>query len=391
MNLLFITPRVPYPPLKGDQVVSFHRIRTLSRNHDITLLTFQAEESETDGIRQLEQYCSEVHTVRLPAWRSLLNILSKAPRSPLPLQVLYYHSGRLRRKLDTLLKENAYDLVHAFMLRMSPYLSHVSHPKVMELIDSMQLNLKRRLELENGLSGLIYREEYRRVKPYEAGIGKHFDRLILVSEIDKQYIRADNVSVVQLGVDTSLFKPAEGCRKPPSIVFSGNMGYSPNIRAITWFVRNCYPSIQEKIPRVELIIAGGNPSAEIRSLERERGITVTGFTASLSEVIRRAAVAIAPMRSGSGMQFKILEAMACGLPVVTTTLGLGDIKARGGEEILVADAPPAFSEAVVTMITDRARAHSMGTKARQYIQENHSWESAAGAIESVYGKVLERG
>jgi polysaccharide biosynthesis protein PslH len=390
MNLLYVTSRIPYPPLKGDQVVAFNRIRTLSKQHDITLLSYYEKESEAEGIRHLGQYCSAIHAVRLPLWKSLLNIMFKAPQSPMPMQVLYYDSQVFRRKFETLLRENVFDLIHAYMLRIAPFLSGVSLPKVMELIDSMQLNLRRRIQLENILARGLYKEEYRRISDYEAGIGNCFDHVILVSDIDKQFIKTDNVSVIPLGVDTSLFTPAETRPEAPVIVFSGNMGYAPNIRAITWFVRDCYPAVQEKIPDVRLMVAGGNPSGEIRSLEKQRGITVTGFTRSLAEVIRQAGVAIAPMRSGSGMQFKILEAMACGLPVVTTTLGLGDIKARTGEEILVADDPADFSAAVVSLFTNKNRASRIGKNARQYIQLHHSWESAADAIESIYGDVVKK-
>ena len=388
MNILFITPRLPYPPLAGDQAVSFNRLRHLSKNHKITLISFYETEKELKGLAKLSLYCTAIHVVKLAKWRSILNVLLKVFFSALPMQILYYQSATFQKKILEVLNEDSFDLIHSFMLRVAPYVSAEPVPKILELIDSMQLNLERRIGLESVPRRWIYKEELRRVVPYESNIGKYFDRLILVSEKDRTFLKSDNVTVIPLGIDTDLFKPIEKIHHDPIIIFSGNMFYSPNIHAISWFIEKCFSRIQMEIPDVSLTIAGGRPSKVVRDLAQQRGIKITGFVDSMPDMINQASVAIAPMLSGSGMQFKILEAMACGLPVVTTSLGLGSIKAKPNEEIIIADTEEAFTKAVISLLTNSDAAKRIGDRGRYFVLKNHSWENAANQVQEIYRRVL---
>jgi glycosyltransferase involved in cell wall biosynthesis len=320
-----------------------------------------------------------------------VNVALRGPFSSLPLQALYYRSNGFKKRIDELLAENSFDLIHAYMLRVAPYLSDVAVPKILELIDSMQLNLERRVAMESIPKRWLFQEELRRIVHYEREIGGYFDQMIVVSEKDRMLIPSQKVTVIPLGVDTDLFKPNRKGYKEPVIVFSGNMGYTPNINAARWFVGECFPFIQKEIPTVSLIIAGANPSKEVCDLAHCNGITVTGFSKSMPEILAQASVAIAPMQSGSGMQFKILEAMACGLPVVTTTLGLGDIKAGPGEEICVADAAEEFAETVVMLLKSPKMADRIGRNAREFVMHHHCWGNNASKVEEIYSELLKTG
>lgn len=389
MKILFITPRFPYPPLKGDQAVPYHRLRILNRRHEITLLSLYDKEDEIAGLDNLKPFCKAIHTVRLPQWRSVMNVALKGPFTSLPLQALYYWFNAFKKRIDELLAENSFDLIHAYMLRVAPYLSDVSAPKVLELIDSMQLNLERRVAMERIPKRWLFQEELRRIVHYERNIGDYFDQMIVVSEKDRALIPNKKVRVIPNGVDTELFKPQSKESKEPAIVFSGNMGYFPNESAVIWFVEKCFRRIKKEIPDAKLVIAGNNPSSKIKKLGDNLSIFVTGFVESMVDELNKAQVAIAPMQSGSGMQFKILEAMSCNLPVVTTTLGLGDIKARPGEEICVADTAEDFAETVVTLIKSPEMADRIGRKAREFVMHNHSWENAASQVEEIYSRLLK--
>jgi sugar transferase (PEP-CTERM/EpsH1 system associated) len=390
MKILFITPRFPYPPLRGDQVIPYYRLRTLGQKHEITILSFYEKPNELVGIKQIEPYCDAIYTVRLPKWQSLSNMAGGVFLSDLPLQVLYYRSSAFQTQLKIILEQNHFDLVHAFMLRIAPYVSTISAPKVIELIDSMQLNLERRLSMEPVTRRWLFQEELRRIISYEQKIGDFFDRMIVVAEKDRALIKSDRVQVIPNGVDTNLFKPELKAQPNPVIIFSGNMGYAPNINAVNWFVELCLPRIQQVIPSASLIIAGANPNREMRGLERRGQITVTGFVDSMAETLNQASVAIAPMQSGSGIQNKILEAMACELPVVTTTLGLGSIKAQPGQEILVADSPESFADTLITLLQNPQLTKEIGQRARTFVIQNHSWEYGATQIEEVYNQILDR-
>jgi len=390
MKLLFITPRLPYPPFRGDQSVPFHRMRILSRKHEITLLTLYERDADLEGIEPLSQFCSSIHTVKLPKWKSFKNMALLGPVSRLPLQVLYYQSSEFRQCLNKLLTDKQFDLIHAFMLRLVPLLQNISIPVVLDLIDSMQLNFSRRVDMARVPKKWVLHEELRRLTSYEKDICNQFDRLIVVSNKDKEYIASSNVDVVPLGIDTERFAPSKVSIENPTIIFSGNMFYGPNVHAVKWFAENCFFRLQEKIPNISFIIAGNGPPPDIRDLGNKPGITVTGFVESMPEMLNRATLAVAPMQSGSGMQFKILEAMACGLPVVTNTLGLGDIKAKDGVELLLAETANDFIERIVECVTSAEYAQELGARAREFVLNQHSWEHTTDIVENIYTQVFTK-
>ncbi|TWJ26357.1 glycosyltransferase family 4 protein [Geobacter argillaceus] len=390
MKLLFITPRFPYPPFRGDQAVPFHRMRILSRKHEITLLTLYKHDDELRGIETLSQYCSSIHTVKLPKWKSFRNMAFWGPISRLPLQVLYYRSSEFRECLNKLLTSRQFDLVHAFMLRLAPFCQDLSTPVVMDLIDSMQLNFIRRVDMARVPKKWVLEEELRRLKCFEKDMCNQFDRLIVVSNKDKEYIAAANVEVVPLGIDTERFAPGEVSVENPTIIFSGNMFYGPNVHAVKWFAENCFFRLQKRIPNISFIIAGNGPPPDIRELGNKPGITVTGFVESMPETLAKATLAVAPMQSGSGMQFKILEAMSCGLPVVTNKLGLGDIKAKDRVELLLAETADDFVARIVECFASAKYAQVIGARARNFVLHQHSWEHTTKMVENIYIQVMTK-
>lgn len=389
MNLLYITPRFPYPPLRGDQAVPYYRLRCLSRTHTITLLSMYERDAELEGIAELSKYCKEIHVVKLSYLKSVCNVALYGATSSLPLQVIYYRSAAFRSKLDWLLANQKFDLIHGYMLRMAPYMSNSPIPTILELIDSMRLNWERRVSVEQIPQKWFLQEELRRVVKYERGIAKDFNRLLVVSEKDRVCIPGENVGVIPLGVDVGSFKPVSHGEQSLSIVFSGNMGYSPNICAVLWFVQKCLPKIQKEFPGISFIVIGVNPPKILRDLAHKKGVSITGFVKSIPERLSRATIAIAPMQSGSGMQFKILEAMACGLPVVTTSIGLGDIQAVPGKDLVVSDNPEDFAQSTITLLNSAELRDSIGKNARDYVVRNHSWEKVSSKVEEAYSAAIK--
>jgi len=319
---------------------------------------------------------------------SYVNVAAKGLINNSPLQVLYYRSNKFKKALNDLIKTNQFDVIHVCLLRLAPYLKDITTPKVLELIDSMQLNLSRKLEIETFPMTLLYREELRRIKRMEEQLGNSFDQLIVVAEADRKLIPSDNVSVIPNGVDTTHFHPTGRVAGTTKVIFTGNMDYAPNIHAVMWFVNNCYEGILEQIPNMKLIIAGGNPPQKLKNISKQfPGTVVTGFVESIAQYLNNSSLSIAPMQSGSGMQNKILEAMACGLPVVSTTLGLGSIRATPEREIVIANTPEAFIKAVVLLIQDDKQAQKIGSNAREYVMNNHSWEHSALEVNEIYRRI----
>lgn len=388
MNILFVTPRFPYPPLKGDQVIPFYRLKYLSKRHSISLLTFYQNEKELEFLRELSCFCEKIKYVKLTKFQAVLNMALAGITNQLPFQVLYYRSGKFRKALDEIIAGNEYDIIHTYMLRLAEYSKDLPGRKIIDLVDSMQLNLQRRARMEKLPIRLAFFEELRRITKYENVITKYFNYGIVVSENDKNQIKTKNVIAIPLGIDTDIFKPNDSLHDTNTIIFSGNMGYFPNEHAAIWFANHILDRINREIPDVRFVIAGNNPSNKIKKLHDGRKIIVTGFVESIVAELQKAKLAVAPMQSGSGMQFKILEAMSCGLPVVATSMGVGTISATDKVNIRIEDEPAQFAEACINLLKDDRQAKNIGKNARQLILDKYSWESHVDKVEALYNRLM---
>jgi glycosyltransferase involved in cell wall biosynthesis len=244
-----------------------------------------------------------------------------------------------------------------------------------DMIDSMGLNFSRRVSMSSGLKRWLLNLEHRRVSAFESRVAKRAMKSFVVSRIDKSVIASKKVDVIPLGIDMQRFNKEKHMVTGPVIAFTGNMFYQPNADAVLWFVQNCWSAVKDSVPGARMLIVGNNPLPSVVAIgEHDKTVVVMGRVPSVAAVLNTAMVAIAPMQSGSGMQFKILEAMACGVPVVTTRLGLGDIPAIPGQDLLVANSPAEFSKAVISLLQSEELAADVGEHGMQYVQSNHSWD-----------------
>jgi len=383
MNVLFITPRFPYPPFKGDQTVAYHRLKLLSREHKITLLTFYQSDIELEYLKKLNPFCKEIIPVKLSRYRSALNMI-RGIISSLPFQVWYFKSEKFEKEVQRLLDKGDFDLIHTYMLRLAHYTEDTNVPKILDLIDSMQLNFERRTRLEKYPLKMVFNMELERLRKYEVNMVNKYDASIVVSDKDKAYINSSRVESIPLGVNIEAFRPISHLAKSKIIVFSGNMGYFPNENAILWFHEKCLGKIKQAVPDVRLLIVGNNPGPRLRELNNGNSVVVTGYVESIAKELSKAQIAIAPMQSGSGMQFKILETMACALPVVATSMGLGAISAINGESILIADDAEQFVQACVALLKDHCLAREIGRNGRELVVRKYSWERNIHSINEVY-------
>ncbi len=386
MKILFITPRFPYPPYKGDKLRAYHQIKYLSRRHSVTLCSFIESKEELSYIGEFKKYCESIETILLKPYSSYLNAFFYA-FSRFPLQVGYYYSKKMKKKIDELLgKERLFDIIHTQLVRMIPYIKdYQKTPKVLDMVDTLSLNMKRRLEREKLPMKLLLRLEYIKLQKYEADAHRAFDKVIVCSESDKRFLRyKGNVSVCPNGVDTDLFYFSESTGGPSlNLCFLGNMGYFPNVDAVLFFVKKIFPLVKKKISNVKFYIVGINPAACIRNLARKyKDIMVTGFVEDVRSYLKKATVAVYPIRSGSGIQNKVLEAMASGTPVVATQYALEGIQVNPEEHVIMADEPGEFAYRVVELLSDAGLRRCLATNARRLVEDIYDWD--------IYGRELER-
>ena len=375
-KILILSPRFPYPHHKGDQLVIYHCIKFLSSSYDIDLITFYDQDLEDKNYDIVKQYCNKIVLVKQNKFNTYFQVF-KSLFNNTSIQVAYFYSSIFKNKLKLLLKNNKYDLLFPFTLRVSQYVENIDTNKYIHLIDSMYLNMKRRSENEKGIKKLIFNYESYKVQKYEKSLINKYDKLFLVSKIDKDIIDKNNNSIKVFPNGVNIYK--DGIKKLDNnkliIIFTGNMGYFPNQDAVLWFVKNCWHRILESLPNTIFRIVGKNPSIKIKNLSvNYNNIEVIGFVDSIEEELLKANISIAPMQSGSGMQNKILEAMSVKIPVVTTSLGLGDIKAINKKDILLADTKDEFINEI-KYLTSIENQKYIGENGFDFVEKNHSWDS----------------
>lgn len=380
-KLLFISGRFPYPTHKGDQLLLFNNIKLFSKNYEITLISFYENKKDIENINKINKYCNSVVLVKRNKILSFLNVLASPLRFE-PLQVGYYRSHIFKKKLYSLISSNDFDLIHVYMLRMSHYAETLSVPKVVSFIDSMYLNASRRAFNEKGLMKLVFKYECLLLKRYEKKMVRLYDKAVVVSEIDKKIIDSSNIVVIPVGI-----QPARGINLKSNdvIIFTGNMSYFPNQNAVKWFLFNCFDEIKLIRPNVRFLIVGKSPPDDILSFHDNKNIFVKGFVDSVADELLSATFAIAPMQSGSGMQIKVLESMSVGLPVVATSLGIGDIKATHDVECLIADTKEQFIYQCIRLLEQDDLVNKIGINAKYFIESKHSW----GKVKLMYMKVYD--
>jgi polysaccharide biosynthesis protein PslH len=392
-RILFISTRIPFPIRQGDRLICYQRLQDLSKKYSITLMTFYQSPKELESISEIAGFCEEIHAIYLPKWKSVLNCLVCFFTPSMPFQVAYYKSKKFQLKLDQITSACNFDLAHYFLARVANYQVPIQTPKIIELVDSMQLNFSSRIAIEqNKFTKLILENELPRIANYETNVIDQFKKSILVSQIDADLITKDidKIAIVPCVVNTDIFTPLATQKDNQTIklVFSGRMGYSPNICAAIWFAKKCFTAINQACPKTKFVIVGADATKTIVNLGKTKNIEVTGYVESMAEMLAQSDIAVMPMQSGSGMQYKILEAMACGLPVVTTTLGLGMIQAIDGESVLIADTIESFIAAVISLIQDRDKRRKIGQNSREFVVKHHSLLHAEAQIESIYQSVI---
>ena len=381
MRILFLTSRLPFPPIGGDKLRVYNFMKYLSEHHEISLISFVTERAENNYIIKYGKDFRDVKTVLLTKERSYYNCI-RGIFSSKPLQIYYYHSKQMARLIEFEIQNRDFDLIFVHLFRMAEYVKKLENIiKILDLTDAISLNYERSKKHRKGLfSTIINLLESKRVLRYETSILDYFHRNLLVSNIDKEFLKkftkSKNLEVVPIGVDLDYFQFYSGIYDPQKIIFLGNMRTFPNEDAVVYFSEQIFPLIKKEFPDINFFIVGTTPSKRVRQLSKREGIIVTGVVDDVREYLKTAVVSVAPMRSGAGVQNKILESMAIGTPVITSSIGLEGIEAVPNRHILVADEPQQFAEKVIELLRNKGLRTQIAINARKILEEKYSWEKA---------------
>lgn len=387
LKILFITPRPPFPPIKGDRVRPYNFIRELAKNHSIDLCAFCESQDEIRGLDEMKKYCRQVESVLLGPWQSKFNVLRSIYNFQ-PFQVNYYRSRQMKQKIRQMRAKTSYDIVHLVLDRMLPYASNIEKEKiVLDHIDALSLNMKRRaLTEKNPFKKGAFYLEYFNMARYERKGARAYASSIVTSRVDKEALEDEHIEIIPNGVDTDCFKPMEAAKDLP-LIFTGNMNYFPNVDAVVYFCSAILPKIISVFPALKLYIVGTSPSSQVKALANNN-IIVTGAVSDIGEYLNRAQIFVAPLRCGSGIQNKILEAMACGLPVVTTSYGNAGINAKDNVHAAIRDTPDEFARTVIELLNNQPQRMALGSEARKLMENEFSWSRRADKLTSIYHKII---
>ena len=381
MNVLMIVPGIPFPPKRGYEVGAYNVIMQLSKNHHISLLCLHTNKAPSLAGDSVIPANVTVYTHCISKV-DVIYALIKGVISNVPLQSLLFSHDSVKRKILKIIKSSNVDVCHFYTIRTAPLALQLPVPCIIDLVDSMVLNFERRLAGSGIIRRIIYHFELRKLRFFEPFISFMFTTAC-VSTIDAQVI-GNNSAVIPLGVDTNIFYPIGTPVINKIVGFSGNLFYSPNEEAVLWFINNCWQGVRAKHPTAIFRIIGPRPSKRISRHSSLNGIEVIGHVKCMGEALRNVSVSVAPMLSGSGMQNKILEAMACGIPVVATSLGRGTIKAVHDESIVIADSSDEFINSICDLLDTPKRRSDIGIQGLQLVRRGYTWNQHAQEVLRLY-------
>ncbi|MBQ8703706.1 MAG: glycosyltransferase [Bacteroidales bacterium] len=381
MRILVVLPRFPYPLDKGDKLRAYHQIVELAKRHEVHLFALSHKRVPHDDYDHLHTLCTAVDYVHLHWWESAWGVL-KAFLGGKPLQAGYWTLRRARQEYLRWEQQVQPDVVYCQMVRTIPTVEGSSCRKVLDFQDALSLNTHRRMEYSHGPLRWILHYESRALQRYEQQALALFDATTVIAPADRDAI-SPSVHLVPNGVDTDYFSPrAAGVSPKYSIVFTGNMSYAPNVDAACWLVNEIMPTVWKRCPYgINVLIAGADPKPAVRALAGPR-VTVSGRLPDIRSAYASARMFVAPMRIGSGMQNKLLEAMAMGLPCVTTSIAATPLGATPWEHLLVGDTAEEIADLIVKLTIDEMH-HAIADGGHRFVLEHFSWPAAVEPLEEI--------
>jgi sugar transferase (PEP-CTERM/EpsH1 system associated) len=394
MKILYVCHRIPYPLNKGDKIRAFYQVRHLARRHEVHLYCLADDPTDLEHVDFLRTFCRTVEVERLSPFmgrvRSLLGLLSSKP-----LTLNYFYSPTLQSKIQQAYTSEIFDVGVAYSSSMIPYFSAFPSPLVIDFVD---LDSQKWLQYAKATKPplcWIYAMEGRRLFQYELASSAKAPASIVVSEEEGRVLKErgapKRLEAVPLGVDLEYYRsdtspePRFASMDRPILIFVGNMDYRPNFEAVLHFSTEILPGVASRIPDVLFLVVGANPPQSIRDLHDGQSIFVTGKVPDTRPYVSAGTLAVVPLFMARGIQTKVLEAMAMGLPVVLTEQTSKAIGALSGRDYESTRNAGEMKEAIIRLLTHPEQAKAMGQAGRKYVKEHFAWEGKLLR----YEKILE--
>ncbi len=406
LQVLFVTPYLPSPPRFGGQMRLHGLISGVAARHEVSVLSLvDVNEDQVESVRETEAYCRRVLTVpnrRYAAGGASKRLLQLGSLfSSHSYEWLVHHEASFEAALDQAIEAERYDVVNFEFTHMAAYRAgHRGRGRLDPAFVLDEHNIEYDLLRQTARAGSdavrrVYNAvDWRKVRSEELRTWAGLDGCTLTSERDQAMLLADaphtRTAVVPNGVDVEFFKPPQPPppRSPETLLFFGAIDYFPNTDGLRFFLGEVWPKLRSRVPRVKLSIVGRRPPAEIVA-HRGPDVQITGAVEDVRPHLARAAVVIVPLRLGGGTRLKILEAMAMGKAVVSTTVGAEGLGVVPERDLLIADDAEGFAAQIRRLLDDPGLAASLGASARALVVERYGWQASVDRLCDFYGEVLE--
>lgn len=387
-----LTPYLPYPLSSGGQIRSYNLLKNLGKKHQITLVALIKHDSEKQYISNISDFCQKVIVAHRPERPWTLGNIVKTAFGLYPFLVVRNFSPKAKEKVAQELQKETFDLIHAETFYVMPHISETSVP-ILLVEQTIEYLVYRHYVEAMRWAPLrpIFSADVEKIHYWEEYYWKRAKRVVAMSEPDRQVmksrIRDLDVSIVPNGVDCTFFKYKKRTRQlQPRILFVGNFKWLQNREAVIELVKKIWPLISSKLPQAHLWIVGRYPTSDILALRNEN-IEISDKIEDIREAYSRSDVLLAPIFGSGGTRYKILEAMACGVPVITTPQGIAGLGARDGNEALIHTSSLDLAEATVKVLQDSSLYLKLARQANQMVRQTYSWEVIAAALDQVYETV----
>ncbi len=388
MNILILTPYLPFPPHSGGSIRTLNLIKMISKNNHVSLISL-VKQDEINYITDLRKYC-DVHPIalKIKKYGQLKSILSKYPYTTM----LKYYSSENQKHISSIINDNDFDIIQVESPMMSAYVSNINDiPKVLDAHNIESDILYRILINKLNKRTIFNLIDYLKDKNYEKKILKYFDVCLSVSDIDNKRLKemgARKSIVLPNCVDLNYFCPNKREDFSPKIVFTGLMNWFPNIDAVEYFCRKAYPALKSKISDIKFYVVGRDPIQSIKKLDKSNEIFITGRVDDIRTYIINSDICIVPLRIGGGTRLKILEYLAMEKPVVSTSIGVEGIDVIDGIHLIIEDDIGKFSDRIIELLENPEYARNLAKNGRELVEKKYSWSGYEGKLNQLYKDIV---
>ena len=382
MKVLVLLSRIPWPLEKGDKLRAYHHIKIISQEHEVVLVCLTDSTPHPEAIEKLSPFCEEIHFIKLSKLGIIWNLATSIFNDK-PFQVNYFYQKSAQNKVNRIVEKHMPRHLFVQLVRTAEYVKkyHVIS-STFDYMDAFSMGAERRIaKAFPGIKTLLTIES-NRLKKYENYVFNHFTNKTIISKTDRDLIEhpdKNEITLLPNGVDFETFKKNSNTEKKYDLVFTGNMSYPPNVKAAHYLAEEIIPLLVESNPNIQLAIAGADPHPSVKKLT-SKNITVTGWMDQITEAYNSSKIFIAPMQIGTGMQNKILEAMAMEVPCITSSLAAKAIGATNDSNILIANNAEEYIKHITSLLDNSQLRDRISQEGLKFVLQNFDWTNNGKAL-----------